>query len=119
MAIDPRGEDLKRFLVEDDGRPVVMLNLLRFAPGGRPGYQEYGRRILPFLARYGAEVVYVGDGAAALVAEDGQAWDAVLLVRYPSRTAFSRMVADPEYQEITHLRSQALTEAVLQPTTPW
>jgi len=35
MAIDPRGADLKRLLAEDDGGPVVMLNLLRFAPGGR------------------------------------------------------------------------------------
>jgi uncharacterized protein (DUF1330 family) len=43
----------------------------------------------------------------------------VLLVRYPSREAFSRMVADPEYQEVTHLRTQALTETVLQPTNSW
>jgi uncharacterized protein (DUF1330 family) len=53
------------------------------------------------------------------VAEDGQAWDAVLVVRYPDRRAFSRMVADPEYQEVTALRTAALSEAVLQPTTPW
>ncbi|MGY1722728.1 hypothetical protein [Blastococcus sp. SYSU DS0533] len=26
---------------------------------------------------------------------------------------------DAEYQDVTHLRTQALTEAVLQPTTPW
>ena len=56
---------------------------------------------------------------SALTAEDRGEGDAVLLVRYPSREAFSRMVADPEYQEVTHLRTQALTEAVLQPTTPW
>ena len=54
-----------------------------------------------------------------MVAEQGQAWDAVLLVRYPSRQAFSQMVADPEYQEVTRLRTVALEEAVLQPTTPW
>ena len=29
------------------------------------------------------------------------------------------MVRDPEYQQVTHLRSEALVEAVLQPTTPW
>ncbi|WP_229859581.1 hypothetical protein [Streptomyces anandii] len=40
-------------------------------------------------------------------------------MRYPSREAFSRMVADPEYQTVTQLRTRALTEAVLQPTTPW
>ncbi|WHM29938.1 hypothetical protein OH540_07840 [Streptomyces sp. BPPL-273] len=43
----------------------------------------------------------------------------VLLVHYPSREAFIRMVADPAHREITSLRSRALDEAGLQPTTPW
>jgi uncharacterized protein (DUF1330 family) len=120
MTVDPTGQDLKRFLQEDPGGPVVMLNLLRFADGGRQSYQEYARAFRDtFAPRYGVEVVYAGDGDTALVAEEGQQWDAVLLVRYPSRRAFSQMVADPEYQQITHLRSRALVEAVLQPTTPW
>lgn len=119
MAIDPTGADLKRFLADDAGGPVVMLNLLRFAAGGQADYEQYARAIVPFLARVGGELLYAGTGTAALVAEAGQAWDAVLLVRYPSRAAFCRMVADPEYQRITHLRSRALVEAVLQPTTPW
>jgi uncharacterized protein (DUF1330 family) len=120
MAIDPRGADLKRFLQDDPGGPVVMLNLLRFADGGRESYAKYAQALSEtFLPRYGGEVLYAGDGATPLVAEQAQDWDAVLLVRYPSREAFSRMVADPEYQEVTHLRTQALTEAVLQPTTSW
>jgi hypothetical protein len=45
--------------------------------------------------------------------------DAVLLVGYPSREAFSRMVADPARQKVTQLCTQALTEAVLQPTSSW
>ena len=119
MAIDPRGADLKRFLAEDPGGPVVMLNLLRFADdGGRASYDEYGRAIGPFLEKVGGEVIYFGEGSTVLVAEPGQSWDAVLLVRYPSRAAFSRMVADPDYQKITHLRTRALKEAVLQATTP-
>jgi hypothetical protein len=40
-------------------------------------------------------------------------------VRYPNRDAFASMVADPGYREVTKLRAQALTEAVLQPTVPW
>jgi uncharacterized protein (DUF1330 family) len=118
MAIDPRGADLKRFLAEDDGGPVVMLNLLRFADGGRDRYGEYARAVTPFLRKVGGDVVYFGAGSTALVAEPGQAWDAVLLVRYPSRAAFAAMVADPEYQRITHLRTEALREAVLQATSP-
>lgn len=117
MAIDPKGKDLKQFLGEDDGNPVVMLNLLRFAEGGRARYFEYARAVQPSLAKVGAQVVYFGEGKTALVAESGQAWDAVLLVRYPSRAAFSAMVADPDYQKISHLRTEALVEAVLQPTT--
>jgi uncharacterized protein (DUF1330 family) len=67
----------------------------------------------------GAEVLYVGDCSTVLVAPSGRDWDAVLIVRYPSRQAFSAMVRDPAYQAVTHLRTEALTEAVLQATVPW
>lgn len=121
MPVDPTGADLKRFLAEDTDppSPIVMLNLLRFKEGGRADYDEYARRIEPFLDRVGGEIVYAGECSTALVAPDHHGWDAVLLVRYPSRRAFSLMVADPDYQEITGLRSGALEEAVLQATIPW
>ena len=120
MPVDPRGADLKRFLAEDPGGPVVMLNLLRFKPGGgRESYERYARDIVGFLEKVGAETIYLGDTSTTLVAPDSHEWDAVLLVRYPSRKAFSQMVADPDYQRITQLRTRALSEAVLQPTAPW
>jgi uncharacterized protein (DUF1330 family) len=123
MPVDPTGADLKRLLAEDPDPdrpgPVVMLNLLRLKEGGRDGYERYAREIRPFLAEVGAEVVYVGDCSTILVAPEGHDWDVVLLVRYPSRRAFSQMVADPEYQKITHLRTESLRDAVLQATTPW
>ena len=119
MAVDPTGQDLKHFLADDPGGPVVMLNLLRFKEDGRAGYEEYARRIQPFLEDIGARVLFVGDLSTVLVAPEDHDWDAVLIVRYPSRQAFSSMVADPNYQEITHLRTEALEEAVLQATIPW
>ena len=118
MAVDPTGEDLKRFLDEDPGGPVVMLNLLRFKEDGRESYERYGREIQPFLEKVGAELVYLGDCSTVMVAPETHEWDAVLLVRYPSRAAFSAMVADPGYQGITGLRTAALSEAVLQATVP-
>ncbi|WCB95481.1 hypothetical protein DSM104299_04229 [Baekduia alba] len=116
--VDPTGHDLKRFLAEDDGGPVTMLNLLKFTPdGGRDSYNKYATAILPFLEKVGGTVVHFGETATPLVAPPTDTpWDAVLLVRYPSRQAFSAMVADPEYQHITHLRTEALDAAVLQPT---
>jgi uncharacterized protein (DUF1330 family) len=119
LPVDPTGSDLKHFLGDDPGGPVVMLNLLRYKERGREGYEEYARRIRPFLDEIGAEVLYVGDLSTVLVAPQSHKWDAVLLVRYPSRQSFSSMVADPRYQEITGLRTEALEEAVLQATVPW
>ncbi|MDB1086555.1 DUF1330 domain-containing protein [Streptomyces sp. ACA25] len=119
MAVDPSGTAFTQLMAEDPGGPVVMLNLLRFARDGRASYHEYSRQASGFLQRYGAEVLYAGDGSTPLVAEAGQAWDAVLIVRYPSRETFCRMVTDPEYQAITGLRAEALEEAVLQATVPW
>ena len=101
------------------GRPVVMLNLLRFKPdGGRERYFEYVEAMAPVMPKYGLELVYVGAGDMPLAAEPGQEWDAVVLVRYPSRQAFGDMVRSPEYQAVAHLRTEGLIEATLQPTTP-
>ncbi len=119
MAINPTGPGLKAFLEAAPDEPVVMLNLLRFRQdGGRESYQRYLSMFGRYAADVGAEVLYYGDGNEALVAEAGQAWDAVLLVRYPTRRAFSEMVRNPAYQQGTHLRDDALVEAVLQPTVP-
>ncbi|MDY7088817.1 MAG: DUF1330 domain-containing protein [Actinomycetota bacterium] len=120
MAVDPDEDFLAAFLADEPDRPVVMLNLLRFAAGGRELYRQYSTAFAETIAeRFGVEVLYAGDGREALVAEPGQQWDAVLLVAYPSRRVFAEMVADPQYAKISPLRSQALSEAVLQPTQPW
>ncbi len=66
-------EALDRFLSEDDGKPVVMLNLLRFRPeGGREHYLEYLALAGPIVTRYGAKILYAGDGETPLAAEPGQ-----------------------------------------------
>jgi uncharacterized protein (DUF1330 family) len=120
MTVDPTGEDIRRFRDEDDGGPVVMLNLLRFAgEAGRASYARYGGKVQPFLDLVGATVLYAGVCSTALVAPDEHRWDAILVVRYPSRGAFLQMVGNPDYQAITDLRSAGLEAAVLQATTPW
>lgn len=82
-------------------------------------YQRYVEALAGGInARYGLQVEYLGDAGRALVAEDGQAWDMVVLVRYPNRQAFADMIRDPRYRAVSHFRSEALVESVLQPATP-
>jgi uncharacterized protein (DUF1330 family) len=120
MTVDPTGADVRRFVEEDDGGPVVMLNLLRYAEdGGESLYARYVAAVQPHLERVGAEVVYAGDTSTLVVPSDGHEWDAVLLVRYPSRQKFLEMVMHPDYQQITQLRTDGLEAAVLEATRPW
>ena len=98
----------------EEGTPVVMLNLLRFKPdGGRERYEEYGAAVAPLLAGVGGRIVFAGEAASPLLGGDG--WDLVALVEYPTRQAFLEMIGSPEYQEIAHLRTEALELGELHP----
>ena len=107
------------FLAGDDDSPVVMLNLLRFAPdGGRDKYLEYLRMAKPILARFGAKILFGGDGLPVLTTGETQGWDAVVLVQYPRRSTFKAMVDDPEYQVAFKVGQTAIADIVLQPVKP-
>jgi len=119
-SIEPTAESIQPFLAGPMDEPIAMLNLVAFdGDEGRARYAEYGRQAQPFVDAVGGEIVYAGDGLPALVDDRGRSWDAVLLVRYPSRTAFLEMVMNPEYQEVAKLRAAALVDAVLQPIAEW
>ena len=109
--------DEDRAIAEDDGGPVVMLNLLRFADGGRERYAAYLEAARPFVDAVGGEVVFLGAGAAPLAAEPGQAWDAVLLVRYPHPQAWSLAFQTSVPGEVAR-RVGDDNVAVFIPTTP-
>lgn len=106
-----------RFLDDDDGLPVVIFNLLRFeAETGPDRFSTALARMHPELAHYGAEIIYVGEAPAALWEDGGGPWDAVAIIRYPSRRAFADMVETSEYYETPNtLRDASLLEVVLHP----
>jgi uncharacterized protein (DUF1330 family) len=107
------------FLAGDDDSAVVMLNLLRFErDGGREKYSRYLQMARPVLARFGAQILFAGDGLPVLTTGQTEPWDAVVLVRYPRRSAFQNMVADPEYQAAFEVGRAAIADIVLQPLTP-
>ncbi|WP_336368622.1 DUF1330 domain-containing protein [Marinobacter sp. C2H3] len=107
-------------------QPVVMLNLLKFREqaayeDGREGgsgwaaYKEYGRGALPCLQAVGAELVWSGAPTGTLIGPQGEQWDEVLLVRYPSLDAFMSMIGSDDYKAIVHHRTAAMEDSRLVP----
>jgi uncharacterized protein (DUF1330 family) len=113
MSIEPTEEQLGRLMADarEDDAPVSMLNLLRFRDRG--SYERYGREVLQHLERVGASVLTAADCAQTVIGPDGERWDMMLLVRYPSRTAFLEMIADPGYPAIHGYREAALEDSRL------
>lgn len=101
----------------DEETPVVMLNLLSFKPdGGRERYEAYGEVAAPLLEKAGGRIIFIGEPAAPLLGDDS--WDLVVLAEYPTRRALLNMIATVEYQNIGHLRSEALRKGELHPVDP-
>jgi hypothetical protein len=87
----------------DRDAPVVMLNLLRFDPAGGQAryfgdYVPAFRRIAAALGIEGIAPLWSGAVAAPLAAPAGEAWDAVVLVRYPRLADFAAIVASAAYR---------------------
>ncbi len=90
-----------------------MFNALWFRPeGGAERYAEYGAAVLPILASVGAELLFPFLRVERAL-EGGLDPDLVGFVRYPSWEAFNAMWQSDAYQEIGHLREEAITKAIL------
>ena len=121
-VIDPTPEQFKALAGSDDESPIVMVNLVRFkdqATGidegktGAEAYATYGEKIAPYLAEVGGEVLTATSSVESIIGPDQPEWDAVILVRYPSRKAFISMVSNPGYQKEHEHRAAGLEEARL------
>jgi len=95
--------------------PVVMLNLLRFAgEKGRDEYRRYGEKAAPFLQQAGATIRYLGNVEATVIG--AEEWDEIILVEYPSTSAFFEMTGNPDYP--SDVRAGALADSRLYCTQP-
>jgi uncharacterized protein (DUF1330 family) len=92
---------------------ICMLNALWFKPdGGAEMYAEYGEAAAPILDGVGAEMLFPPLPVVQSLEGDFDP-DLILLVRYPSKEAFGGMWRTDEYAKIAHLRTDAITKAVL------
>lgn len=101
-----------------DSGPAVVLNLLKFKSGeSLDTYLDYVSRVMKECGDSGIELVYGGELKEQIQGEIGD-WDAVLLVRYPSRRHVYEMFRSEKYQAVNPLAEAALEKRVLWPSEP-
>ena len=89
----------------DDG-PVTMLNMMRFREraldgngSGWDAYLRYSALTVPMIKARGGTLPWTGDAkAVALGQQDGNSWDYLALVYYPTVAAFIDMMTSADYE---------------------
>jgi uncharacterized protein (DUF1330 family) len=105
--------NLLKFRERADYPPGVSPSALGGEVTGAKAYSRYSRAVIPLVFEVGGQPIWMGKGRASVIAPAGESWDEVVLVYYPSRRAFLRMVTSPAYQEIMYHRTAALADSRL------
>ena len=99
MPIEPDGQQLAEVAARagaDGDGPLVMLNLNRYVPGGPEAYLRYGEVAARVLQRVGGAFLWYTNTPATVIGDDGDTYDEIIAVWYPSWAAFQALVSDPE-----------------------
>ena len=102
--------------IEEGEGPVLMLNMLKFRDK-RIYFEKYVpafNRVIKQLGIEGVKVALVTEVLGNIVAAEGEVWDAIAMVEYPSAEAFKSMALSEEYRTIAGpLREAALEDLKL------
>lgn len=120
-SLEPTPEQFAALAERPADEPVVMINLLQFrADGGRHSYIRYAQEVAPHLQRVGGTVRYAGAAPTVVIGEGEKPWwDALIVVEYPSPTAFLDMVSNEEYLKVHEHRAAGLDRGDLIATSIW
>jgi uncharacterized protein (DUF1330 family) len=114
MAVEPDEQQMAEVIARaggaDDG-PVVMLNLNRYRD--REAYLRYGEVATAVLDRVGGRILWHGEATQTVIGEDGDRYDEVIAVWYPSLAAFTALATDPRILAARAHRVAGLERAAL------
>jgi hypothetical protein len=119
-------DNLRSFLLEDDGRDFVMVNLLLFnAPvrTSRETMGNYQKVFMGELLRKGGHPVVVGRAASGSIDNvdnsEADLWHMAALVRYRSRRDLMEMIPATLGSEHHGMKLAALDKTMSFPASPW
>jgi uncharacterized protein (DUF1330 family) len=126
MAIYPTPQQIETLMAGPAGRPLVMVNVLRFKPqadapdagiSGEEAYRRYARPMQKFVESKGGRILWMGRVDSQVIGTGGEEFHMIGLVEYPSREAFLAVATDPHVQEIGVHRTAGLESQWLIATT--
>jgi len=117
LALYPTKEQIQQLLSDSAETPVVMLNLLRFKPGGEAAYMRYAESMRKLVEGRGGRFLWSGRVTAQAVGSGGEGFQVVGLVEYPSRKVFVEIATSKEVAAIGVHRTEGLEGQWLLATT--
>jgi len=117
LALSPTKEQLQALLADPSDGPVVMVNLLRFKPGGEAAYRRYATAMRKLVEGRGGRFLWSGRVTSQVLGSGGGGFEIVGLVEYPSRKTFVEIATSREVAEIGVHRSEGLEGQWLLATT--
>ena len=108
ISLYPTQEQIQALLADPAEGPVVMVNLLRFKPGGEAAYRRYADAMRKLVEGRGGRFVWSGRVTAQVVGTGGEGFEIVGLVEYPSRKVFVEIATSKEVAGIGVHRSAGL-----------
>lgn len=110
-VLQPTGDQMRAFRDNSTGKPISMLNLLKFREkaeyedgretelSGEQAYAIYGKEVAKIIDGLGGKMIF-GGPRNMLIGQIDQMWDQVAIAEYPNMETMGRMMQMPEYPAI-------------------
>ncbi len=133
QEIYPKGDisSVRKFLEEDDGKPVVMVNVIKvydipievngksYGDSAKDALGEYMSFVSPYLIKRGSYPLYTGEAVLHSLEhwgiDNAAEWSSGALVRYRSRRVMMQMVTDPLFDQFHDAKIAAMEKTISYP----
>jgi len=114
-SVNPTPHQLELVVGFPEGTPFVMCNLLKFAgqQGERRYWEEYAPQVTALAEAAGGKTIVKGAVRHLIIGASPHDWDAVWLVRWPSKAHFLAMMSHREFPATQEVRVSSLERMTL------
>ena len=114
-GLSPTADQTALLAAYPDDQPFVMVNLLKYkgAAGAERYLKEYEPAVRPIMEAAGGRDIWKGKTRHLIIGAPPHDWDAVWLVRWPSKSAFFAMLTHPDFAGTQEIRVASLDAIAL------